>query len=238
MKYCPKCDVNVHHQLTNCPLCGSYLDGKFDNDNCPTYSDMDDKISYPILKNKGRPSFFKSKLSIILLALTVICVVLNVLINPQSHWSAYVAIGFVFAVGCVIFPVANKLRMLKQVRYDVVLLTVVAIALELSIENGAFAWVTVEYVIPWFYVVSIILIDFLIFFQRYNNRHLFSTLLYVTVFAVLPQTVLWIARWRGWYEFKTLINFVIFFASLVNLAIVFIIYSRQMKEDMERNLNV
>lgn len=43
MKYCSKCNVNVHHQLDNCPLCGAYLDPKEDNEKCAAYVEMDEK---------------------------------------------------------------------------------------------------------------------------------------------------------------------------------------------------
>ena len=238
MKYCEKCKVNVHHQLDNCPLCGSYLDEKSNNDNCSTYSPIDEKVAYPILRENSRPSLFRWKINIILLVATVICVALNILVDPQSHWSSYVAMGFVFVVGCVLLPISNKTKLLKQVRWDLIILTVLAVAMELAVTNGKFYWFSVEFIIPFFYVIAIILIDFLIFFQHRSNRELFSHLLFCTVLAVLPQIVLWIARWQKWYEAKTIIDFVIFFAALLNLAVVFIIYSKQMKEDMERTLNV
>ena len=238
MKYCTKCNVNVHHQLTNCPLCGSYLDEKNNNTNCEIYADIDEKVTYPTLHEKPRASFFKYKINIILLVFTVICVALNVLVDPQSHWSSYVAIGFVFTVGCVLLPISNKTKLLKQVRWDLILLTTLAIAMEFAVGNGKFYWISVEFVIPWFYVIAIALIDCLIFFHHRNNRELFSHLLFCTVFAVLPQIVMWIARWQKWYEPKTVIDFVIFFVALVNLAVVFVVYSKQMKEDMERTLNV
>ena len=238
MKYCEKCKVNVHHQLDNCPLCGSYLDDKHTNDNCRIYADIDKKVIYPILRENTRPSFFRWKINIILLVATVICVALNILLDPQSHWSAYVAMGFVFTVGCVLLPISNKTKLLKQVRWNLIILTVLAVAMELAVTNGKFAWFSVEFIIPFFYVIAIVLIDFLIFFQYRSNRELFSHLLFATVFAILPQIVLWIARWQKWYEAKTVIDFVIFFAALLNLAVVFVIYSKQMKEDMERTLNV
>ena len=50
MKYCPKCNVNVHHQLKNCPLCGQYLDEKNNNDKCAMYGNQDQIVKYPILK--------------------------------------------------------------------------------------------------------------------------------------------------------------------------------------------
>ena len=238
MKYCEKCKVNVHHQLDNCPLCGSYLDTKNNNDNCEIYASIDEKVSYPTLRENAKTNFFKWKINIILLVATVICVALNILVDPQSHWSSYVAMGFIFVVGCVLVPISNKTKLLKQVRWDLIILTVLAISMEFAVTNGKFYWASVEFVIPWFYVIAIVLIDFLIFFHHHNNRALFIHLLFATVLAVIPQIVLWIARWQEWYEAKTIIDFVIFFAALLNLAVVFIIYSKQLKEDMERTLNV
>lgn len=238
MKYCAKCKVNVHHQLTNCPLCGSYLDEKDNNDNCEVYANIDEKVTYPVLKDNQRVSFFKYKINIIFLVITVICVALNILINPQSHWSSYVAMGFVFLAGCVLLPITNKTKLLRQLRWDLIILTVLAIAMEFAVCNGKFYWVSVEFVIPFVYVIAITLLDFLIFFQHRNNRELFIHLLFCTVFAVLPQIVLWVAQWQKWYQPKTIINFVIFFAVLINLAVVFVVYSKQVKEDMERTLSV
>lgn len=238
MKYCAKCKVNVHHQLTNCPLCGSYLDEKDNNDNCEIYKDIDQKVTYPTLKENTRVSFFKYKINIILLLATVICVAMNILLDPQSHWSSYVAMGFIFVVGCIVIPINNKSKLLTQLRWDLIILTVLAVAMEFAICNGKFYWVSVEFVIPWFYLIAITLIDFLIFFHHRSNRELFSHLLFCTVLAILPQIVLWIAHWQKWYETQTIINFVIFFVALVNLAVVFVVYSKQVKEDMEMTLNV
>lgn len=237
MKYCPKCKVNVHHELKNCPLCGSYLDEKDNNDKCEIYREMDEKIKYPILHEQPS-NFFESKFNIILLVATLLCVALNVIINPESHWSSYVAMGFVFAVGVVMLPINYKTKLQKQIRVDILLCTAIAIAMEFAVLNGQFNFFCVEFVIPWLYVVAIVFVDFLIIFTNNTRRGLFSTLLYCTVFALLPQIIMWIAGWREWYEAKTLINFVIFFASLINLAVMFVVYSKQMKEDMERNLNV
>ena len=238
MKYCEKCKVNVHHQLENCPLCGSYLDEKNDKVHCEIYQDIDGKVTYPILHENTRLNFFKHKINIILLVATVICVVLNVLLDPQSHWSAYVAMGFVFVVGCVLVPISNKTKLLKQLRWDLLILTVLAVAMEFAVTNGHYYWFSLEFVIPWLYVIAIALVDFLIFFNRRSNRELFTHLILATALAIIPQIILWIAHWQKWYEAKTIINFVIFFAALVNLAVVFVVYSKQLKEDMERTLNV
>lgn len=238
MKYCKKCNVNVHRQLDTCPLCGSYLDPKNGNDNCAVYAEMDKAVEYPILHEKERASFFKYKFNQILFAFLLISVALNIILTPNYHWSAYVAIGFVFVVLCITMPLNNKFKIAKQIRVDVFALTVIAVALEFAIGFGKFSWISVEFVLPWIYVAAIVLNDFLIIFQRSQNRQLYSTLLYSTVYAIIPQILLWIAKPLGWYEPKTVINFVIFFAVLLNLTIVYIVSSKSLKEEMERNLNV
>lgn len=238
MKYCDKCKVNVHHQLDNCPLCGSYLDEKNNNSDCEIYAEMDDKISYPVLHEIKSTNFFRYKFNRILLILLVFCIILNVLLTPDSHWSAYVAIGVVFAIFCVMTPINAKMKLTKQIRTDIVVLTALAIGMEFAVCDGKFTWFTVEFVIPWFFVVAIILTDVLIGVWRNRNREVFSTLAFCTVFAVIPQIVLWITKYTGFYEPKTVINFVIFFASILNLLIVFLVCSRSLKEELERNLNM
>lgn len=237
MKYCSKCNVNVHHQLDNCPLCGAYLDPKEDNEKCAAYVEMDEKIKYPLLHEMRKVNFFRYKFNRILLLLLAFCVVLNLLLTPQSHWSAYVAIGVVFIVFCVMTPINAKYKFVKQVRIDVAVLTLLAVAMEFSVLNGKFSWFTVEYVLPWIYVAAIILLDVLIAVNL-NSGKAFATLLLCTVFAMLPQIALWITTALDVYRPQTHINLIIFFAAIVNTAIVYVVANRALKEEMERNFNL
>lgn len=238
MKYCPKCKVNVHHQLDTCPLCGSYLDEKDANEKCEIYSQMDEKVVYPVLHEIKNVNFFRFKFNRILLVLLAFCIVLNIILTPQSHWSAYVAIGIVFAIFCVMTPINAKYKLTKHIRTDVIVLTALAIGMEFAVCNGRFVWFTVEYVLPWIYVAAIVLTDVLIGVLRNRNRQVFSTLIFCTVFAIIPQIVLWITAYTEVYHPKTVINFAIFFASILNLISVFLICSRSLKEEMERNMNM
>ncbi len=238
MKYCTKCKANVHHQLTNCPLCGSYLDEKDDNDKCEVYRDIDGKIEYPVLHEIKSVNFFRFKFNRILLVLLAFCVVLNIIVTPEYHWSAYVAIGVVFAVFCVMTPINAKYKLVKQIRIDLIVLTILAIAMEFALCNGKFSWFTVEFVLPWIYVAATILTVVLIGVQRNTNKQLFSTLVFCTVFDILPQITLWITSYLGIYRPKTIINFVIFFAAILNNIIVFLVCNRALKDEMERNFNL
>ncbi len=238
MKYCTKCKVNVHHQLTNCPLCGGYLDEKDDNDNCQVYEKMDDKIEYPTLHEIKSVNFFKFKFNRILLVLLAFCIVLNILLTPQYHWSAYVAMGVVFAIFSIMTPINAKYKVEKHIRTDVVVLTLIAVAMEFAVLDGKFCWFTLEYVLPWFYATAIVLLDVLIAVQRHKSMQLFSTLIFCTVFAVIPQILLWILQPFEIYTAKTVINFVVFFAAILNIIIVFLLCSKSLKEEMDRNLNM
>lgn len=238
MKYCPKCNVNVHHQKETCPLCGSYLDAKNDNDKCAAYKEMDGRIAYPVLHEMKSESFFRFKFNRILLVLLAFCIVLNIIVTPQYHWSAYVAIGVVFTIFCVMTPINVKHRLAKYVRTDVFFLTLLAVAMEFAVLDGQFNWFVVEYVLPWIYVAAIVLTDIFIAAMHHRNKQLFSTLIFCTVFAVIPQIVLWITAAADIYVPKTAINFVVFFASILNLIAVFLVWSRWLKEEMERNMSV
>lgn len=237
MKYCPKCKVNVQHQLTNCPLCGTYLDAANDNDKCAIYAPIDAKTEYPVLKEITYVPFFKHKFNKILLVLAAFAAVLNILLTKTSNWSYFVAIGVAITIFGVMSPINNKMKFTAIIRRNVFILTAAAIALEFGINNWKFAWFTPEFVLPFVYDAVIIALDFLIIFQRRTNKQLFSTLIYVTLFAVCPQILFWITPLFGIHA-KTLIPFVSFFAAILNVIIVFIVCSRSLKEEMERNLNL
>lgn len=237
MKYCTKCKVNVQHQLDNCPLCGSYLDKTNDNDNCAAYTQQDQIVVYPKLHEVTNVPFFKHKFNKILLVLAAVCIALNILLTPTTHWSLYVCIGVFLAVFGVMSPINNKMKTVNIIRRNTFLVTVAAVAMELGICNWSFKWISVEYILPFIYVGCIVTVDFLIVFQRKKNKQLFSTLIYLTFFAICPQIIFWIAPlWN--VTANTLICFVTFFAALLNMLIVLIVCSRSLKDEMERNLNL
>lgn len=237
MKYCKKCGVNVHHQQTNCPLCGGYLDEINNNDNCAVYANQDEIVAYPILKENAKQPFFKYKFNKILIVLAVISVALNLLLTPDLHWAYYVACSVVCAIFAVMTPINNKQKLTKILREELFWATVFAVALELGICNWSYAWFTAEYVLPWLYASAIVTLDFLLIFRRHNNRQLFSSLIIASLYAVTPQILFWISPlWN--VHCKTLITFVVFFAAICNVLVFGIVCSRTFKEEMERNLSI
>lgn len=237
MKYCPKCKVNVQHQLDNCPLCGAYLDPANNNDNCTAYAPVDNAVVYPKLQEVTYVPFFKHKFNKILLVLLAISAALNILLTPNEHWALYVGVGVMLAIFGVMSPINNKMKFVAIMRRNIWLVTAAAIAVEFGVLDWKFAWFTPEYVLPFVYDGCIVALDFLIIFERRTNKQLFSTLIFVTIFAICPQILFWISPLWG-VKAVTHIAFVSFFAALLNLLLVLILCSRSLKEEMERNLNL
>ncbi len=237
MKYCPKCNVNVHSQLNNCPLCGSYLDPRNDNDKCEIYKSQDKLVSYPILKEQKEVPFFKSRFNVLLLAVLVFLIVVDLLQDNLLTWSLYTTVGIIFVLACVMLPINRKLKLVTQIRIDTFVLTAMAIFLELVVCKWQFKWFVVEFVLPWLYVAGIALVDFLLIFSKKKTR-LFSTLMYCTFFSLLPQVTLWIASACGWYKSATMIDSFVFFASLLHFVFVAVVLNKYLKEEMERRLNM
>lgn len=237
MKYCTKCKVNVHHQLNNCPLCGGYLNKANDNDNCKMYLDMDEVVTYPVLHEKTRSPFMKSKLSWLLIVALLLCVAINVITTPSNYWSVYVFIGVTFTILCVIMPITDKWSIIKLGKISVLTLTVLSIIMELTVLHGKFNWFCVEYILPWIYVAYVVLLDFLIIFSRKKNRRLFTSLFFATVVAICPQIAFWIASLFG-ITTNTHIAITVTISSIANLVIFGILFSKSLRDEMERNFNV
>ncbi len=237
MKYCPKCDVNVHHQQKTCPLCGQYLDARNDQIKYQNYQTQDQVVKYPILKEKAEVAFFKSRFNVLLLATMIFLIIMDFLQTNTVTWSQYTTIGIIFVLTCVMLPINRKFKLVTQIKLDLFVVSIVAILLELVICNWKFQWFVVEFVLPWIYVASLILVDFLLIFRRRKTR-LFSTLLYCTFFSLLPQISLWIASACDWYQSKTSIDSIIFFACLLHFVVVAVVLNKYLKEEMERRLNM
>ncbi len=237
MKYCPKCNVNVHHQLNSCPLCGQYLDPKNDNDKCTMYAAQEQIVSYPILKEQNVVSFFKSRFNMLLLAVMAFLLVIDFLQDKVLTWSLYTTLSIVFVLVCVMWPINRKLKLVAQIRIDLVVLTILAIFLELIICNWKFQWFVVEFILPWLYVAGIVLVDFLLIFSKRKSR-LYSTLMFCTFLSLLPQIMLWICDATGWYQSVTMIDSFVFFASLLHFVVVTVALTKYVREEMERRLNM
>ena len=238
MKYCTNCNVAVHPQHKNCPLCGAFLTEEYKGlAQLQKYAENQDKIQHPPIKVKQKVNFLEQKFTKLLLAVCLLSFLLNVLISPDSNWSAYVVIGSFFVCHCITWPIAVKWKIQRQIKVDLLVVTLVAVALEYFITNK-FDFFVVKNVLPWVYVAAILLVDALIIFRRYSDVGLFSTLIYATIYALLPQSELWIANAFGLNIQYNLQNAIILVAAILNLVVVLIVCTKSLKEEVDRKLHL
>lgn len=237
MKYCKKCNVNVNHQHEHCPLCGSYLNSNDNNNNCAIYEHMDEHINRPVVPVAQKSNFFKSKIYKILLVLCAVTVAINILTGSYP-WSAYVIIGTVLALFCVIFPIAENSKIQNMIRTDIVVIALSAIALELTITRMNFMWVSLYSVLPWIFLGAIVLVDFLIIFRDFAQHGLFTTLVFVTIVNSIPQIIDWIQVSMGNDQNAGGHIVMLFIVGLLNIAIVMIVCSKSIKEEMQSRLSI
>ena len=133
MKYCTKCKVNVHHQQTNCPLCGAYLDEADNNLNNQMYTEMNSVVKYPKLVISTKRPFFRTKFNKLLVALMLFSVLLNIIVTPDSLWSAYVTVSIIFVIFGVMLPINRRSKIVNIIKAELFWITVCAIAFELII---------------------------------------------------------------------------------------------------------
>ncbi|MBR2974836.1 MAG: hypothetical protein IKC47_03745 [Clostridia bacterium] len=237
MKYCTKCNVGVNSQHQNCPLCGSYLARKTD-EKYQSYKQIDDKIRHPVVTVKPKINFLQHKFSKLMLAVSVLCLLLDWIATPNGNWAGYVIFASFFVCCCITWPIAVRWKIQRQIRVDLLIVTLLAVAFELYVTRFNFEWLTVTQILPWVYVAGIVLVDFLIIFRRYQDVGLFSTLVYATVFAALPQIAVWIAGAFGIQLEHTLKISIIAIVAVINLIVVLTVCTRSLKEEMDRKLHL
>lgn len=237
MKYCKKCKVNVNHQHEHCPLCGSYLNDNDNNGNCAIYQHMDEHINRPIVSVEQKSNFLQSKIYKILLVLCAVCIAINML-TSTTPWSAYVIIGTVLILFCVIFPIGEKSKIQNMIRTDIVVIALSAVALELTITRMNFMWISIYNILPWIFLAAIVLVDFLIIFRDFAQHGLFSTLLFVTIINCIPQIIDWIQISIGYDKYVGGHIVMLFIIGLLNIAIVTIVCSKSIKEEMQSRLSI
>ena len=236
MKRCNICQCNTHEKHTHCPICGSYLD-----DNpvpFPKYeTEIEPNVKNPIVHIVEKPDFLKEKSNYILLFLAVVCVALNILLTPGTYWSAYVCIGAVFTVLCIMLPISNKSKVYMQIILDLPVITILSIAMELIIKRGNGAAISMMYILPSLFAGAILLIDAMIIATaKKRTTGYFSTLLYATVYAIAPQILIW--AWFYNLGYNSIVAFSAFFFSLINLGIVSICSHKRIREEYDKKMNM
>lgn len=239
MKYCNECKVYAPEGLTNCPLCGSYLDKA----EIPAehYKEQDKLVSYPKLKLKGDEykHFLRKKSLAITLTIICVCILVNAVATPDSIWSAYVAAGGLAVFLCVLTTIYRKSRFysLLSVCGLVIPITLFCIDLIQSynvLHSAARLSFALPYAIPGFFIALIVTLDVMVMSRKSKYKYYLSALLLTSCFALAPQIV----YWSGVLDFPSWLTFSCFCFALGNGIIMSIIHVKSLAAELKRKLHI
>lgn len=236
MKYCAKCKCNVHEQLDNCPVCGSYV-----NDNevvtaLPMYEKMESAVHYPVFTQEEVKPKPKALVNLLLFLAGLLCIPINLVTNKENLWFVYVLYGVIAAILCVISPIFDKKKIYLQISLDILIVSGGFLLFDFM-ESGKFVplhgW-SVQYVIPSIILACIICIDFMIIFRGKREKGYLITSFYVNTVALVPQIVLWAIRWQGATWFCT----ALFFGAIANSIVLSVILHKTIREEFNKKFNL
>lgn len=243
MKICRECKVSVNRNLERCPLCGSHLEDEPCNE--PFYEhygrEIEPHVSYPKLtvRSDDQYNFLRKKSFVLIFAVVAICVLINLLLTKESLWSGYVVCAGATAYLCVITSLVRRRRFYSLIAVCSLVIPLAFVGFDMvhSFDTtggtGAFG-VSFSYLIPAFLLGSLLLCDVLIFWERSAYKYYRLSLILVSLLAVVPQVLDWIFA----FPYPNWFTLAVFFFSLLNGAVVCIVYWKQIKQELKNKFFV
>ena len=235
MKYCKNCNVNVHKELDNCPICGSYVDQNTQQTVYEHYPEMEDAVGYPKIKEKIDEKKAGRKISLFAVLVSLLSVAIN-LYDTTYLWCAWVGLGGVWIVFCIVPHIFYKKKIYVQ-------LPTYAIATSLSLLlidgfdghgfNHVIGW-SLEYVIPFVLLGCLIALDFLIIFKGKKEKTHLMAMYFTCVISLIPQIVIWLTP----IEWATWASFTLFLTAIANALAVTIVLYETVKAEFGKKFNL
>lgn len=148
---CPRCDVEVDHNLTNCPLCGAFVEN---NENEFDANEYENNINYGYPKVRQNFVIKKLLLKVVLYFCIIsigICMLVNYLTSPtkQLDWSFHIIFGWIVywcTLGRTMF---FHLDMRKQIYWYSVFACIICFHIQFSIEKTIFVEQAMNWALIW-----------------------------------------------------------------------------------------
>lgn len=234
MKYCEQCKLNVHGSLDNCPLCGSYLNKA--GEGYDRYErEIEPRVSYPelVVKDNVYRSLLTLKALLLITIAAAVCILINIALYRGSLWSGYVAVGGLVGYLCAISAVYRKRRFYAQIAIDAFVLSIAAFALDMIYTfdvagNLSLFGYSLEYIVPALLAAAVVTTDVMIFTDRGYGKYYLVTLLFVSLIALVPQTVVWL----NGTAYAAYLTFPLFFFALTNGLVLTIVCWKRIKREI------
>lgn len=144
MQRCPSCRVTIAGHKTCCPLCGGQLSGP---------PEPDTEVFPALEKPRFTTGFVLRLLALIAIAVSVICVLVNIATGWHALWSLFVVAGAVCVWVAAAIGVAYRRDIAQNIGWQVVLIP--ALSFLWDWWTGWRGW-SVDFVLPCVCIVGIL----------------------------------------------------------------------------------
>lgn len=221
MKYCNACKVHVLGSGQDCPLCFSALSVIGTED---TYE------SYPKTEEPPKKYRFLFRLSLFLsLAVSLICLVINLLNWTGILWSLIVATGILFLWETVGFMLLKKnigWRLLAQ------MLTIIIVSITIDAVTGWRAW-SVSYLTPFVIIASSCAMTVIFCLKRDQWREHMLFQLIIAINGFVPVVLYWFGLTAVlWPSVAGAVY------GVLSLLVMMIFFNKQFENEMKKRFHI
>lgn len=148
MKYCSDCNVKIRNDIQKCPLCDSSKLDIIDNFFV---------VDYPKISPVGYFFIYKRILLFLLIVSSGVCLIINYIVSNTISWSLIVIFGSLYIWGSL----DNSIKKMKNfgdiVMYQTFLLSCLVFVIDFATDFNRWS---INYVLPFIFVVAILMINF------------------------------------------------------------------------------
>ena len=221
MKYCEKCKANVVGTPICCPLCQNKL----------VIKDMKHDEIFPVLPpHKDRYSLLFRVLTFFTLAVSILCVTLN-LLHPLEGWGSLLVVG---TLGCVwlsvVVAIFKHRNILKYILYQILIILLFTIFVDYRI--GWYGW-SITYVLPIIFTGTMIVMYSLSKILKLEIGDYMIYLLLDALFGIIP--IIFIGSDIVQTDIPSIICIIV---SIVSVTALIVFEGRNMYNELKRRLHV
>ena len=231
MKYCNNCKVGIHKDLDNCPLCGRFVE----EENSSYFEEYKKNIE-PIVKcpsTEITPTKGKLANRVVITILLVVCaivVALNYLYLPNLIFYHIVFFGSALLYIDVLLPIIKNVKTLhNKIIINIILISMLLVTIDL-LQPGGWKGYSINLGFSIIALSAIAITNYMIIVRRKKSKEYFVNMYFVAIYALIPRIVLWAIP----HTYSVIPATIAFFFSLVNAAMISVIFFPWIREEFRR----
>lgn len=220
MKYCPQCHVKIASKQEQCPLCQTFLEGRYDG--CDVFPQVEPRHK--------KYSHFLKWLLFICFVISTVCIIINLMFPTKTFWSGIVAAAILcfFIVLCISLTKTGNIP--KKILTETFILSLMVYLWDYF--TGNHNWST-TYVIPILMIVASV------------NMFLFIKLLHLSLedYFVYSFCLIFMGLFPIIFFLTNKIlvafpSFLCILVSLLNLGFIIIFHFEEVIDEIKRRLHI